>query len=73
MLGEDPTCFYMTESVKDGARTVFERAGLGGLFNILVLVRPSISFSYPRIRRSLERAELTGSRMARRFPIRVEI
>jgi len=65
MLNEDAVCFYLTESVKEGARAVFERAGLGELFHILVQMRSPISTSYPRIRRGLERSVLTGSRMSR--------
>lgn len=64
---EDPTCFYLTESVKHGAQAVFEGAGLGELFAEIHRQAQPISDRHPRIRRALERAKETGSRMARGF------
>jgi len=68
LLNDDPLCFYMTESVKDGARARFEMAGLGQLFELVSAAFPPMSARWARIRRQLEAAKLTGSRMDRTFP-----
>lgn len=68
MLAEDSTCFYLTESVKDGARTKFEGAGLKVIYEVMVIARREIIERHPRIRRNLERAKLTDSRMTRFSP-----
>ena len=72
MLNDESVCFYLSESVKNGARNVFEGAGLGELYEVVVLASPFISATYPRIYRALERAKQTGSRMARRFPLKTK-
>jgi hypothetical protein len=68
LLREDPTCFYLTESVKHGAESVFQGAGLGELYEVIVRVTPDITARHPRIQKALERAKLTGSRMIRSAP-----
>jgi hypothetical protein len=65
-LREDPTCFYLSESVKHGSQASFERAGLGKLYEGIHGVTPAIARRHPRIKSALERAQYTGSRMARR-------
>ena len=67
LLREDPTCFYLTESVKNDAASVFQVAGLGELYAALVRVSKLITARHPRIHSALERSKLTGSRMTR-FP-----
>lgn len=62
---EDPTCFYLSESVKHGSQASFQGAGLGGLYKFIHWVTPAIATRHPRIKRALERAQQTGSRMAR--------
>ncbi len=64
---EDSTCFYLCESVKHGSRALFEGAGLGELYEAIHRATPDIVDRHTRIRRALERAKQTGSRMARRF------
>lgn len=64
---EDAICFYLSEAVKDGAAARFEGAGLGQLFHQVTTVLPEPVSSSGRIRRTLERASLNGSRMDR-FP-----
>ena len=64
---EDATCFYLTESVKDGAETHFQVAGLGELYQQILRVRPYIIQRHSRIARKLEAAKQSGSRMARKF------
>lgn len=63
LFSEDATCFYLTESVKHGAETIFQGAGLGKLYEVIVRLTPDITARHARIRRALERAKLTGSRM----------
>lgn len=66
-LKEDSTCFYLTESVKHAAETVFQGAGPGELYPAIVRARPGISARHRRINSTLERAKLTGSRMVRKI------
>jgi len=62
---DDPTCFFLTESVKHNAETVFKGAGLKELYSAMVFAYPFITAQHPRIQKSLERAKLSGSRMTR--------
>lgn len=64
---EDSTCFYLSESVKHGSLALFQGAGLGELYEVMHRATPAIAKQHPRIKRALERAQLTGSRMARRI------
>ena len=64
-LKEDPTCFFLTESVKHGAETVLEGAWLKALYWAMVFVCPPITARHSRIQKALERAKLSGSRMTR--------
>lgn len=68
MLDDEATCYFASESVKDGAEVRFDAAGLGDLHAALVTVLPQVMERCPRIRRTVERAALSGSRMDRRFP-----
>ena len=68
LLKEDPTCFYLTESVKDGAETRFKGSGLGWLYKKVVRATPHLISRYPRICSALKRAKQSGSRMVRRIP-----
>ncbi|HUW76534.1 MAG TPA: hypothetical protein VMV70_07605 [Gallionella sp.] len=65
LLSDDPTCFFLTESVKHGAETVFEGAGLKELHSAMAVACPSITARHSRIQKALERAKLSGSRMTR--------
>ena len=65
LINEDSTCFYLTESVKHSAESVFQGAGLERLYTEIVRVCPAITERHPRIRKALERAKLSGSRMTR--------
>jgi len=65
LLSDDPTCFYLTESVKQDAEAVFQGAGLKELYAALVRVSQHITARHPRIRRALERSKPTGFRMTR--------
>lgn len=73
MQSEDSTCFYLAEAVKNGGAEVFEGRGLGELYRaILPFVQP-LSDKWGRIRRTLERAKASGSRMARFLPLEVRL
>lgn len=68
MLEEDSVCFYLSEAVKDEAEAVFDRRGLGEIFRVVSdCIRP-MSERWSRVRRALERAKLSGSRLARKAP-----
>lgn len=65
MDDDEPVCFYLTEAVKAGAAEVFGRRGREQLLqSILPLIQP-ISSRWGRVKRQLERAKSSGSRMAR--------
>lgn len=68
MLDDEACCYYACESVKDGAEARFNAAGLGELHAALVVVLPQVIERWPRIRRTVERATLSGSRMDRLPP-----
>jgi hypothetical protein len=68
LLNEDPTCFYLTESVKHGAENVVEGAGLENLYEAMVRAYLPITAWHARIRKALERSKLSGFRMTRLPP-----
>ena len=70
LLGADPTCFYLTESVKEGAETVFEEAGLEALYRLMMLANLPIISRHARLQKALNRAKLNGFRMTNRLPSR---
>ena len=67
LCNEDPTCFYLLESVKDGSKTHFELAQLGVIYKKICEVRDDICITHKRISKKVEAAKNSGSRMARRF------
>ena len=69
----DSICYYLIESVKEGAQARFEGALLGELYQVIVSVRGEISKHFKRIKKKLEVAENTPSRMQRKFNINKEI
>jgi hypothetical protein len=62
MLGRDPVCFYLSESVKRGAERRFEERGLRLLFQVMVHASGPLSARWSRIKRALSRATFSGSR-----------
>jgi hypothetical protein len=60
---EDPTCFYLTEAVKDGAQARFNTAGLEHLHFVVAQAMPELISLHPRLRDALARASSTGSRI----------
>lgn len=68
LASDDPICFYLTESVKEGAEAIFKGRGRGNLFAVMCGHVSPMSGRWSRIRRALERAKKSGSRMARLSP-----
>lgn len=64
---EDPTCFYLLESVKDASKTHFELAQLEVMYERIREVRNDICTTHKRLAKKVEAAKNSGSRMARRF------
>ena len=60
-------CFYLIEAKKQGAKANFELSGLGYLFEPIVTLTPAITDTFTAIKKALERAALTGSRMTNKF------
>lgn len=72
MANDDPVCFYVSEAVKDGAKANFDWRGLGNLFVLVSEHIPAMSSRWGRLRRALERASKSGSRLARPAPWEVQ-
>lgn len=62
----EPVCFFMRESVKDGAHEVFERYGLSELFDTCRELNPPIVARWPRIGRELHRSTSNPLLLGRR-------
>ena len=60
-------CFYLIEAKKQGAKANFERSGLGYLFEPIVSLTPVITDKFTAIKKALEKAALTSSRMTNKF------
>jgi hypothetical protein len=65
LLIVEPTCFYLTESVKDDAESVFNSAGLGKLYEVILRATPEITTRHARIRKALARSKMNGFRMTK--------
>jgi hypothetical protein len=63
MSDSDAVCFYLAESVKEGAEARFGRRGLDNLFLAMSVMVIPISSRHRRIERALQRAASSGSRM----------
>jgi hypothetical protein len=64
----EPVCFYILESVKPGAEERFEASGLYDFRSTVLGPLPEIVSTWGTIRRTVERAKLSGSRLDRRPP-----
>lgn len=62
---DDPCCFYLLESQKDGAEAIFRGAGRERLYVIAIAVASEIMERHAPLRKSIERCKTTGSRMNR--------
>ncbi len=67
LCNEDPTCFYLLESVKDASATHFELAQLEVMYEMIYEVRDDICNTHKRISNKVKSAKNSGSRMARKF------
>lgn len=65
MTDDDPVCFYLSEVAKPNAEAVFRGRGRTKLFEAISKQVQPLSTRWGRIRRALERAKTSGSRMAR--------
>ena len=68
MTDDEATCFYLVESVKAGAQATFNQRGCGHLYGPMLAAGPDMSIRWGRIRRTLEQAAKSGSRLARVAP-----
>lgn len=66
-LKEDRVCFYLLEATKTGAEAIFRGAGLGNLYQTISQASSAIRSTYFHIDRACNRANQSGSRMARRI------
>jgi hypothetical protein len=66
----DRVCFYLAEAQKVDAKAIFDSAGQGELFRAMQRATPAIVAGSATLKRALERAALTGSRMDRPAPSR---
>ena len=65
MLDNEPLCFYLLEHAKKGSKARFEERGLRQLYEVIDRVLPEQSSKWGRVRRTYERAKVTGSRLER--------
>lgn len=72
LLHDDPTCFYLLESVKADAKVNFMAPGWERLYQVMVEAAPAISARWGRINRKLIDAAKSGSRMNRKFHMESE-
>lgn len=72
MRNDDPVCYYLTEAAKVDAAAIFRWRGRAELFSVVSALMQPMSSRWGRIRRALERAKSTGSRMATLTPWEVD-
>ncbi len=66
-LDGERVCFYLSEAQKTDAKPLFERQGLGYLFEVMVMHTPEITTRHYIIKNALDKASKTSSRMARKI------
>ena len=62
-LKGERVCLWLTESVKENAKAVFDGAGLSHILEEVQRIAPAIIASRHTIRIALERASKTGSKI----------
>lgn len=72
MRNDEPVCYYLTEAVKFDAEAIFRGRGRIDLFEVVSKFIVPMSARWGRIRRKLEDARKTGSRMATVAPWEVD-
>lgn len=65
---DERICLYLAEAVKPGAERNFEGVGLGNLFEKVAEVIPAIRDRHYPLKKALEQASKSSSRLTRRFP-----
>ena len=65
ILDDESLCFYLLEHAKEGSKVRFEERGLRELYEVIDRVLPEQSSKWGRVRRTYERAKVTGSRLER--------
>lgn len=68
MQDGEPVCFFLIEAVKVDGEANFHRRGWGYLYRPMVTLGPIIAARWGRVARALQRAPLSGSRLARIAP-----
>lgn len=71
-LNGDRVCFYLIEAQKANAKAVFDTCGRGYLYSVMHELTPAISARHNTIKRTLELAKKTGSRMGKKIGVRHE-
>jgi hypothetical protein len=64
----DVSCFYLVEAHKNGSEKRFELCGLREMYLAVRAATPAICARWAAIRRTVERAPETGSRLDRVAP-----
>lgn len=67
-LKHERICFYLCESQKGDSEAILRGRGLGNLYQIMVEVTPGISLRWATIRKALEKAKNTSSRINKKLP-----
>jgi hypothetical protein len=68
MTSDDSVCYYLLEAVKPGAEAIFRGRGLGELLEVISELIQPMSLRWGRVRRKIESAKGSGSRLTRMPP-----
>ncbi len=68
-LNGERVCFYLIEAQKSGAKAIFDKCERGYLFELMQTATPNIIAKHYPIKRALEQAKQTGSRMDRKIGV----
>jgi hypothetical protein len=71
-MNGDRVCFYLMEAQKPNAKALFEVRSLGYLYEVMVRHAPAIADTYRPIKKAIEKAMATSSRMTRKIGERHE-
>jgi hypothetical protein len=69
-LDGEPACYFLLEAVKDGAEARFQARSIEETRAAVLRVLPDMVSTVGAIRRAVESARRTGSRMDRQAPVR---
>lgn len=64
-LNGDRVCFYLIEAQKTNAKAIFDKCGRRHVYELMLAATPNIIARHYPIKRALEQAKKTGSRMDR--------